>query len=405
MTPPNGTEKPEIEAAGQGAVALVRTLRYLFIGLRILIVLIFAWMLLQGIFIVREHEEAMLFHFGRLVTRGPGDDGILTSGRLYWAWPSPIDRVQRIPARRPVLVESKQFWPKMDPNKIAGADAPAPGGEGLRPGEDGYLLTADANIMHMLWSATFTIRDARRYYLDFFEGKVTRTAHDGKVSEADERTAETLVRYCLESAVLQEVSGWSVEDVLLLARPLRADGEPEAAPAARGDGARESLRDAVQRRVQAMVAEVELGIEIQYVNVTSPSPPLTAEAAFREVTDAAQEYQKAIDEAQAYRRKVETEAEGQAAQIIGEAHAYASRIVSSVEADAAYFKKVQAEYVKNPKSMLLALYSDTLRDVVNQAGSRYVVHSRPDGRQEIRLMLGPEPEKPRDESEQAAGHP
>jgi hypothetical protein len=44
--------------------------------------------------------------------------------------------------------------------------------------------------------------------------------------------------------------------------------------------------------------------------------------------------------------------------------------------------------------MLVALYSDTVRDVLSQVRTRYVIHGRGDGRQEIRLQIGPRPERP-----------
>jgi hypothetical protein len=45
--------------------------------------------------------------------------------------------------------------------------------------------------------------------------------------------------------------------------------------------------------------------------------------------------------------------------------------------------------------MTYSLYTDTIRDVLNRAESKYVIHSRADGNAEIRLQLGPEPEKPK----------
>ena len=68
--------------------------------------------------------------------------------------------------------------------------------------------------------------------------------------------------------------------------------------------------------------------------------------------------------------------------------------------------KVLEEYRKNPRTMLVALHSDTVRDVLNQVKTRYVVHARGDGNQEIRLLLGPEPDKTKadNETEDPHGH-
>ena len=43
--------------------------------------------------------------------------------------------------------------------------------------------------------------------------------------------------------------------------------------------------------------------------------------------------------------------------------------------------------------MLVALYTDAIRDVLRQVETKYIIRAAPEGRQEIRLQLGPEPPK------------
>jgi regulator of protease activity HflC (stomatin/prohibitin superfamily) len=377
-------------SGGTALLAVVKMLKWLFFGLRILIVLVVFGVAFQGVFYVREHEEAMLFRFG-LLTSKAGTDGtpnyILRSGDLYWAWPYPIDVVKRIPARRPVVVETSHFWPAVTPATLQGAQEMGPG-TGLKPGQDGYLLTGDANIVHTRWSATYRITDARRYYLNFYEASADAAGAAGNGSAAS--AAEDIIRSCLENAVLKEVATWSVQDVIKLSRTTEDSGDlgeaTDESPAGRA-----YLTERVERRLREMVAEIDVGVEIQSVNLlTSIQPPLPVRSAFQEVLNAAQEYERDRLEAETFRERRVNEALAEAAGIRAEARAYAKRVVAEVQADRGYFLKVLEEYEKNPRTMLVGLYTDTIRDVLQQAAVRYIVHEREDGRQEIRLLLGPE---------------
>jgi len=377
------------ETAGQGAQAMARTLGALFVALRVVIVLALLSLAFGGLFSVKENEEAMLFHFGRLETRNGAE--ILRSGNWYWAWPYPIDEIKRIPAQRSISITSRQFWPKVDPNNLQALQGgPAgPGANVLRPGEDGYLLTGDANIMHMAWTLTYRIADPKAYYLNFYEDPATLP--DGNpFPAADRRGVEMLIQSALDDAVLGEVASWRVEDVLVSSRAA-VPGLGDVTAARRG----EALAAAVRARLGQRLNQLDLGIEVQQLSLVDTQPPAYTRAAFRQQIEAAQEFSSEMEKALAYQRRVVTEAEGNKSKIMAEASAYKTRVVATVRASASYFTKVLEEYRKNPKTMLVALHADTLRDVLKKAEARYVIHGRADGRQEIRLMLGPEPEKPK----------
>lgn len=387
---------PPIDASEvntQGMRSVVRMLGFLFNSLRVAIVLCLICLVFGGMFYVKNDEEGMLFHFGRLTAR-EGQE-VLKSGRLYWAWPYPIDVLKRIPAQKSVTLQCVQFWPKLDPNKLQqlqGQAAPPPPaggpGSGLKPGDDGYLVTGDANIMHMIWTLTYRVTDPKRYYLQYFEDPSGPGGTD--VPWKDRRGVDKLIESVLADVVLNVVGTWNVDDVF------RKSGLVSV-PGADGGARQESLSGAVRQRVVERLAKAELdvGIEVQQVSLVEVQPPVASQQAFREVFAAAAENQAEVEKALGYQKKVVTEAEGTAAQVLAEARAYKTRVTESVKASKSYFEKVLSEYQKNPKTMLVALYSDTIREVLTKAESRYILHDRGDGQQEIRLMLGPEPDKPR----------
>lgn len=370
------SQLPE-EGVDRGILALVRSLRILFGVLRLAIVVFVVVALLQGMFYVHEHENAMLFRFGRLVSKGGRQ--VLESGRCYWGYPYPIDDVTRIPAQRSERILAVGFWPLRDINVLeGGADSLQ---QDLIPGQSGYLLTGDANIMHMLWALAYRVTDAKRYYLDFFHDPEPDPNADAPPRlKGIKKTIESL----LEQEVLAETATWSVEDVYGLTRGAAKRSEDGSYTA--------SLDRAVQARVEARVRALGLGVEIDQVSLVEIHPPLATAPAFREVDEADMEAQTARHAAEAYRERVVAEAQGRASQITAEAHQYHERITKSLEAEKKYFEDLLPVYENRPEA-LLAQYTETIRQVLEQAEAKYVIHAKQGGEQEVRLLLSPEPKE------------
>jgi len=374
------------EPLGAGLQSLVRTLRVLFFLLRIAIILIFVWLLFSGVFFVDDQEEAMLFHFGKLSERvldpAQGPTKILTSGRWYWAWPYPIDTVKRIPARRPVTVTTEgHFWPPINVNASEAATRSIQT-KNLVPGQGGYLLTQDANIMHAEWSVNYLVNDAQKYYLSFY--------HDPEVSKkerdiAKQRGMEALVRDLLCNAALTETSLWQAEDMYKRSREvIDANGEKST----------ETLQANVERRLIALVAKLELGIEILQVNMLEPQPPLATLAAFQRVNQASTIRAELESNARSYEDTQLRIGEGRAREIEEEAIAYGTRVVESVRADRKYFEVMLEEFRKSPDTILTTLYAEKVGAVLQKVKAKYVIHTSPDGNMEIRISLGPQAVRP-----------
>ena len=390
MQAPNPIQR-DAETAGEGVSALVRMIGLFFGGLRILLVAMFLYLVFGGMFYVEQDKAAMLFRFGKLTPRDGKE--ILRSGAWYWALPYPIDRVVKVPAARSVTIATIQFWPQEDPNRIRDANKAAPSGDvqPLQPGTDGYLLTGDANILHMAWTMTYRVADVKRYYLDFqqdpkdAQGKIM-------IPVRYQRGVERTIESALVESVLAEVATRTVEDALFLARGPLAPGV--TALLSEGQPSRESLINSVRRRVISRLDELKVGIEVQQVSMAEIQPPLCTQQAFRDVLAAATDKQAEMDKALAAEKRTVTEAEGSAAQLLADARAYKTRTVESVKASAGYFEKLLVEYRKSPDTVLIALYTDAIRDVLSKSGEKYIVHGGDGANQtEVRLSLGPEPEK------------
>jgi regulator of protease activity HflC (stomatin/prohibitin superfamily) len=380
IEPPRDSDGP-----GAGLQSLMRMFHVLFLGLRVLIIVIFVWMVFSGVFRVEDGKEALLFRFGRLqemvLDSARGPTAVLTSGHWYWAWPYPVDYVKKIPAQQALSVSTDTvFWPRVNPNQIQTPDPATMENLPLVPGQDGYVLTGDTNIMHAVWSLTYRVRDAKRYYLAFYDDSEDPPGPDGKPLPPKGHAA--VLRNLLANAALAEISTWSVEDMLRSSRVSPSDPE-----------VKELLTDNVRKRVEQKLAVLDMGIDAQLVNLVDIQPPTATLTAFRKVGDAATEQRQIVEAAGKYAAQVLPAAEGEAYRVLDEARAYRTRSVESVQAESAYFRTVLSEYRKNPHTMLVALYSDAIRDVLKRVETKYVIRAAESGRQELRLQLGPQPVK------------
>lgn len=394
LTPPqeaSANASPPDAVQGAGMQALVRMLRILFQGLRALIIIIFVYLLFSGMFRVDDQNEAMLFRFGALQTRvidpERGESPILTSGKWYWAWPYPVDWVKEIPAQKSVTVSTGNvFQPRISPNLADPREAPQ-AENFLRPGSDGYLISGDTNILHTRWEVNYRIVNSAKYYLNFFDdAEADQTDSQPRHGEKRQRGTEAVIRNLLANAALAEMATWRVEDLLATSRTLP-------------DGKVENVKDKVQERLVQFLDEVDLGVQVQAVNLVDLQPPMATQAAFRKVNEASETGRAEVLKAKSYAESVVLAAQGNAYRVVDDAKSYRTRIVESVKADSAYFETVLAEYRKNPETMLTALYTDALRVSLARVPNKYIVHTLPNGNQEIRLQIGQVPEKEQNQNQ------
>lgn len=326
-----------------GTQALSEALRLSFRVLRGLMVLLAVAYLASGIFVVPQHERALVLRFGKVAGLGP--DGIKEPG-LHWTWPRPFSEIVRVTTERVQTLDTTSFWYGRGSDFQDNAGA----GDTLRPETDGYVVTGDANLLHHRWALRYTVADPYAFRFGFAD-------------------SEALLRAELDRAVVHVSARYAVD------RALRTDLE--------------SYRAEVDRVLRARLDDLHLGLRVQGVDILAIAPPPQVAAAFDAVTQSAQERAQFISDAHAYAVRAVNEAQGEAARRRAEGETARQTRLSETTSRADAFARLYPKWRANPDVVGRTLLQDGVRRALAGVEEKYVVHRRASG-QEIRLLLGPE---------------
>lgn len=333
-TPVTGQRDPGIEA-------LERALKASFHLLQLLLVVLVALFLASGFFTVEEDKVGLVLHFGK-IRQGRDGKRAIPPGP-HWAWPDPIDKVIRIPARDQSLTLNS-FWYHDQDEITAGGDKKVP--QTLLPGVDGYCVTGDGNILHSSWSVRYRIQDAASFYL-VTNGEGPRVFLDSLLS----------------SAVLHSVSGMMADQALLTDL--------------------EKWREQVHRGLQARLDALELGIQISRLDLVRNAPPRQTKEAFDDAIKAGNEKRLKIEEAKAEANRIRQNALGDSARIRSEAQAYKVRVELETKAEAENFTQLLPSYRKDPAGFLHRLYMENVPVALARAKEKFLLSPDKDGHQRI----------------------
>lgn len=281
----------------------------------IAVVVVVIWMG-TGIFIVQEGQQAVITRFGRYnATVGAG---------FNWRLPYPIERHEVVNVTQIRSVD-------------VGRDAVIRA-TGLK---ESAMLTEDENIVEIKMSVQYRLNDARAW---LFESK--------NPQEAVVQAAETAVR---------EVVGKMRMDTALAEE-------------------RDQIGPRVRVLMQTILDRYKIGAEVVGINLQQGGvrPPEQVQAAFDDVLRAAQERERAKNEAQAYANDVVPRATGAASRLAQEAEGYKARIVAQAQGDAQRFKLLLAEYQRAPQVTRDRLYLESMQQIYGNV-TKVLVESRQGG--------------------------
>jgi membrane protease subunit HflK len=344
---------PAAETQDAGSQALAEALRSSFAIVKIVMVLMVAAFFCSGFFQVGPSEKAVILRFGRPV--GEGQQALLGSG-LHWSFPYPIDEVVKIPITEIQKVTSNVGWYFTTPEMELSGDEP-PAGLSLNPAIDGYLLTADHNIIHARVTLLYHIDDPIRYIFSF-------------------TSASNTVQNALDNALLYTAAHFGVDDAIY----------------ANVAG----FRDAVQQRVTDLAEQQQLGIVIDQCSIDGIIAPRQLADVFAQVSTARQNRDRALLDANSYASTKLLDAGARAAAITNNAELDRSRYIVLLQADAKRFSDLLPQYETNTQLFVQVQVADMMSQALTNLHEMKALPTHAGGKPvELRIMLNNEPPEPK----------
>ena len=346
--------------------ALAEALRSSFTIVKIAMVLMVLAFFGSGFFTVGPSEKAVILRFGRPV--GEGQKALLSSGRLYWSFPYPIDEVVKIPISEVQSVESTSGWYAMTREqellyKTTGTEPAATAS--LNPAVDGYVITGDRNIIHTRATLYYHIADPLQAVFGFSANTNFVFSLAG-VSNA--------VQNALNNALLYSAARFTVDDILT--RNVAG------------------FQDAVLQRVSALTDQEQLGIVIDNCAVHS-EPPRQLQGVFAQVTTSRENRNKLLNDAHSYESQVLIQSQAEAASITNAAATATGNYVKSINAEAKRFNDLLPQYRMNPNLFAQQTFLQAVGPALTNA-EKWIEPTAENGKKtEVRLLLNREPPQPK----------
>jgi membrane protease subunit HflK len=207
-------------------------------------------------------------------------------------------------------------------------------------------MTGDTNILSLKLMFQYTVVDLPKY-LYRYEG------------------AQFLMAMIAEAALTEALGAMGVEDALTSGRVI--------------------VQNEVRDRVQDRLEELDLGIAVSSVNLLSVDPPSQIIDVFRDVSNAAADRERIINDATGYANSVIPRARGEASWIVERANADRDSRISEARGQTARFLSVLEEYRKIPDVTRTRLYLETLETVLPNV-KRYVVDPGQEKRFDLKIL-------------------
>jgi membrane protease subunit HflK len=350
-------ETPPLETPiDAGSQALSEAMKSSFGVLKLVMVVLVAIFVFSGVFTVGPQEQAIVIRLGKPV--GEGEKALLGPG-FHWSWPYPIDEHIKVPITAIQKVTSTVGWWATTPAmEAAGTEPPAWPNSPINPLVDGYALTADNNIVQTRATLTYHIKEPTVYQFNFVN-------------------ASNMVLNALDNALLYDAARFKVDDILT------------------HDIA--GYKEAVLKRVRALVDQEQLGIVVEECLVES-KPPRQLKDAFKSVLDAEITRGKVLNTARSDENRITNRAGADAKSLVDAAESARSLLVKNISGEAERFNELLPRYRENPALFAQKNLTETLgRVMTNVENKIFLTPGAPGQPKEFRMLLNREPPKSKTE--------
>ena len=270
--------------------------------LLIALVVVLIWFALGSFYTVQPNEVGINLVFGRYTGK--------TAAGLNTNWPWPIGTVIKVPVWDQQITE-------VGYRSVDGVENYA----------ESQMLTGDQNIVNVRFRVIWQIDPANPedYVFNFLYPKETVKA--------------------VAESVMREVVGLKTIDGVLTSD-------------------RKSIEPDVRDRMQKVLEGYHAGVLVKQVQLQSVDVPSQVVSAYRDVTAAQQDLQRAVNDADTYANRVVPEAEGAASRILAEAKAYREQTILQAKGQTARYNQIYAQYKNAPGVTRERIYLETMERVL-----------------------------------------
>jgi membrane protease subunit HflK len=127
---------------------------------------------------------------------------------------------------------------------------------------------------------------------------------------------------------------------------------------------RTSMEPDIQKRMQSVLNDYHSGVLVLQVQLQSVDVPPQVVSAYRDLTAAPQDKQRAINDAYSYANKVVPEAKGAASRILNDAEAYKSQTILDAQGQTQRYNFISAQYKLAPGVTRERMYLETMERVL-----------------------------------------
>ena len=191
--------------------------------------------------------------------------------------------------------------------------------------QEALMLTGDMNILAIEFIVQYKIKEAREYLFNVAEIHETI----GKAAEAS----------------MREVVGKSKIDEAL------TTGKAE-------------IQQGTMVLLQSILDQYQAGVQIAAIQLQDVDPPEAVAAAFKDVTNAKEDREKLINQAQGYRNDIIPKAKGEAAQLVNRAKGFAQARLNRAQGEANRFLATLKEYNQAKDIISKRIYIETMEEIL-----------------------------------------
>ena len=191
--------------------------------------------------------------------------------------------------------------------------------------QEALMLTGDMNILAIEFIVQYKIKESSEYLFNVADVHETI----GKAAEA----------------AMREVVGKSKIDEAL------TTGKAE-------------IQQGTMVLLQSILDDYKAGVQVAAVQLQDVDPPEAVAAAFKDVTNAKEDREKLINQAQGYRNDIIPKAKGEAAELVNRAKGYTQARVNRAQGETNRFLATLKEYQQAKDVISKRIYIETMEEIL-----------------------------------------